>query len=135
MRRQRAMTASERFFWKNAGFSYDPKTETKAEGKRRCAKQLAEAEAYAQDRQWSYEWPWDDAGCSGCCCENPECKCSSGEPHETLGCVLKDEHGKVLESLWGICDPSQSYVRVVEAELALEAIHQIDREIETLDAH
>jgi len=47
------MTATERFFWKHGGFSYGP-NETKAQGKRRCAEEMAQAEAYAQDCDWRY---------------------------------------------------------------------------------
>ena len=43
-------------------------------------------------------------------------------PDEVLIAVLKDADGHVLESLGGIGDPSPSYQRLVEAELALEAM-------------
>jgi hypothetical protein len=46
----------------------------------------------------------------------------SYEPKEVLGAVLRDEHGHVLASLWGIADPDRNYKRVVEAELTLEAL-------------
>lgn len=118
---QTKMTHAERFFWKNAGFSYDPAKETKAQGRRRCATALAEAESYAQDRQWSYEWEWDCEGCAGCDCGSSECACSAGTEHETLCCVLRVHRGAILASLYGICEPSADYRRVIEAELALEA--------------
>jgi hypothetical protein len=37
----KAMTTDQRFFWKHSGYSYDPKTETRAQGRRRCAEALA----------------------------------------------------------------------------------------------
>ena len=43
--------------------------------------------------------------------------------HEVLGCVLRDADGNVLASLWGVSDPDSAYQRVVEAEIAAEAIH------------
>ena len=43
-------------------------------------------------------------------------------PDEVLIAVLKDADGHVLESGGGIGDPSPSYRRLVEAELALEAM-------------
>ena len=43
-------------------------------------------------------------------------------PSEVLYAVLKDQDGEVLESLGGIGDPDRNYGRVVEAELALEAL-------------
>lgn len=123
------------FFYEHAGYSYDPKTETAEQGRMRCAKELAEAESIASRLGWEHSWEWDDSGCSGCDCDSEDCACSSGAEHETLGCVLKDEHGKVLASLWGICGATDTYRRVVEAELSDEALADYDRETETLDAH
>ena len=42
------LAVDEKFFFDNAGYSYDPKIETAVEGKIRCAKQLALAERAAQ---------------------------------------------------------------------------------------
>ncbi len=44
-------TNAEQFFYNNAGYSYNPKSETPAEGNARCAKALAmaeEAEGYCE---------------------------------------------------------------------------------------
>ena len=95
-----------------------------------CAKALAEAELAAEANGWECEWQDDDAGCSGCDCGSKDCACSAGTPHETLGCVLRDEHGKALASLWGICGATDSYRRVVEAELASEALAELNTERE-----
>lgn len=101
----------------------------------RTAQELVFAEEYARAAGWSFEWQDDDASCSGCDCDNPECDCSAGRPHETLGCVLRTSEpscyngrgqatgGAVLSSLWGICGVTAEYRRVVEAELALEAMN------------
>lgn len=116
------MTKQEQFFYDNAGYSYDAKVETAEQGRERCAKSLAQAETYARDENWRYDWDQDRDACIGCDCGSGECACSTGEPHETLTCVLRDEHAHVLASLGGICEPTAKYQRVVEAELALEAM-------------
>lgn len=110
------------FFLKHAGYSYDPKTETPKAGRSRCARQLAKAERDARALGMYYQWQNDIDGCSGCDCDSLDCDCSTGVQHETLGCVLYSAEGKHLESLWGICNPSWEYRRVVEAGLAMEAL-------------
>jgi hypothetical protein len=118
---KRTMTSQERFFWTHSGLCIS-QGETKAQARRRCAEEMAQAEAYAQDHQWIWEWNIDDSGCIGCMCTSPNCPCSTGESHETLYCVLYDEHGEHLASLSGICGATKSYRRVIEAELAQEAM-------------
>ena len=127
-RAKQTLTREEFFFYENAGYSYDTKSETAEQGRIRCAKGLARAETEASRFGWVCEWLRDDSGCSGCDCGSEDCDCSTGKPHETLGCVLKDANGDTLESLWGICGPSQSYARVVETELASEALARIEQE-------
>jgi hypothetical protein len=128
------LTPTELFFYDHAGYSYGP-NEKPEDGRIRCAKELSEAESIAARKQWSYAWEWDDSGCSGCDCKSPECKCSTGEEHETLGCILLDEHGKHMPfSLWGICGATNDYRRVVEAELASEALEARKQEREALRA-
>ena len=123
------MTSAERFFWKHAGFCYDPKTETKAQGKRRCAESLAQAEQYANNLNFEFEWefddmPWDPGD-------------TDYVPTEVLCCRIIDPKNPrySLASLCGIADPDENYRRVIEAELASEALVQYDREVEILDAH
>lgn len=110
-----AMKRAVAFFYKHAGSSYTPGKETKAQGQRRGAKALAEAEAEAKERGWTFEWEHDPEPY-----EKGDAEIE--DPDEVLGCVLKDEDGKVLASLWGIGDPDHNYRRVVEAELAQEAL-------------
>lgn len=111
------------FFYTHAGFSYDPKTETKVQGKRRCARALAKAEAYAYEHDWAYTWEQDSCIGGDCgdteTCEHP---CCQGTEHECLWCSLEDSRGNPLASLGSICEPSEEYKRVVKAELALEAM-------------
>lgn len=129
------MNQAERFFYNHAGFSYDPKTETSEQGKVRCAKELAEAERVARNLNWEYRWSDDWSVGShqreygkGSVYEN-------GEPDSCESCVLVDEHGEHLASLHCIDDADANYRRVVEAELASEALYEYDRETEVLDAH
>src|SRR4051812_45987416 len=70
------------------------------------AANLARAEAAAQRMGWQYRWEWDDMPWDG----------DTPAPKELLGCVLTDDRGEVLDSLWGIGDPDRNSARVVEAE-------------------
>lgn len=108
------------FFMEHAGYGYDPKTETPELGKLRGARALADAERAARKQGFYWVWLRDWEECSGCDCG--ECPCATKEPHETLGCILKNEFGEILASLWSICEPSREYRRVIEAELALEVL-------------
>jgi hypothetical protein len=119
------LTAEERFFFDHAGYSYDPKTETKRAGRIRCATTLARAEIEAERRGWFTEWSddMDERGCYETCDREGE------HTHEVLCAVLYDGddsrqngRGRVLASLGGIYDPDKLYARVVAAELAAEAL-------------
>jgi hypothetical protein len=110
----KTMTPAERFFWTHAGYSYG-QGETKASGRRRSAEEMAKAEQDAERMGWTASWEWDDMPWDG----------DVPAPHEVLGCVLKNDRGEVLASLWGIGDPDKNYRRVIEAELALEARGEI----------
>ena len=112
--KRRGQSAAQ-FFYKHAGWGYTPGKETKAQGQRRGAKLLAEAEAEAARRGWRVKW------------EDDQLPYEIGDaetemPSEVLTAVLYDENGNVLASLGGIADPDRNYGRVVEAELALEAL-------------
>ncbi len=131
---RKALTRDQLFFYEHADYSYDPKTETAEQGRIRGAIALAKAEEHARNTAWEFDWVYDEDGCIGCDCDNEECACSSGADHETLCCILRtsepscyDGHGNsvggaVLASLGGICGADSNYRRVVEAELALEAL-------------
>jgi len=47
------------FFSENGSYSWDPKTETQDQGRQRCARELAQAERYAAERGWRFEWEND----------------------------------------------------------------------------
>jgi hypothetical protein len=111
------------FFYKHAGYSYDPKKETPRQGRLRCARQLAKAEHYAFEHDWTYSWQ-DDSCIGADCGETATCDhpCCQGTEHVCEWCALVDADGKQLASLGSICEPSSEYRRVVRAELALEAM-------------
>ncbi len=119
MRKQTAYA----FFLKQAGYSYDPKAQTRIKGKRESAKRLAAAETWARENDVTFDWQEDDQPFE-CACDDPTCE--SHEPHTAYVCLARDASGTVQESLCGISfgpcvDPwRHPYKRVVEAELALE---------------
>lgn len=128
----RTMRAAYQFFRENAGGIVGHNAET--------AIALARAEHEAWERDWEASWEWDDDADLGdheewCCTaqlnargrnadgserpsyfREPQCE------HEAYVAVLKDEDGNVLKALGGIIDPDSKYMRVIEAELALEAL-------------
>jgi hypothetical protein len=81
---------------------------------------LARAEAYAKEHDWVFEWEDDP--------EEYQLGDAEDEvPPEVLNCMLRDEDGNVLASLGGIgmsgnTREDKDYGRVIEAELALEAM-------------
>ena len=102
------------FFLKHGGYSTKP-GETKRQGQLRSARQLAEAEAFAEDAGWKVSWEPDqepyDMG-----------DAETEPPSEVYVAVLMDDDDNVLGSLGAIGDPDNNYKRVIEAELALEAM-------------
>jgi len=97
------------FFQEHAGYIIGERA--------RCALHLARAELAAEDSGWAVEWEWeqdiDDSWMS---------EAERAKDHEWTCALLKDAGGNVLASLGGICDADRTYRRVVEAELADEAL-------------
>jgi hypothetical protein len=116
-----SMLRAYRFFFEHAGYIVGQRA--------MCALSLARAEQHARDNDWEAEWVADDC---------PDLSWMSDEEriqsHEVLGCILRDAHGNVLGSLWGITDPDNAYMRVVAAELATEEMHN-ERQIACVYAH
>jgi hypothetical protein len=82
---------------------------------------LARAEREMQRRGWTVEWVPDDAA-DWSWMDQPGFERERERDHEVYGAILKDRDGEQLASLWGIFDPDKHYMRVVEAELASEAL-------------
>jgi hypothetical protein len=128
---RKSLTPDQLFFYENAGYSYK-EPETAEQGRIRCAIELAQAEEYARGLGWEFEWEHD---------QSPDLSFMSDEErsqeHEVLCCRIPDPSNPKysLASLCGIVDADRNYRRVIEAELASEALADYDREIEILDAH
>jgi hypothetical protein len=102
-----SLYAAYRFFKGSAGY---------VGGKKAIgALQLAKAEREAMYRGFRFVWE-DDA-------DGAYMWKKDGEAFEMCeGCICYSMDGEVLASLWGITDADRDYRRVVEAELALEAV-------------
>jgi hypothetical protein len=112
---------AESFFFEHGGYSYDPKKETKAQGKRRSARDAAKAEKIARELGWRFEWQEDP--------EPYEMGDAETEmPFEVLMVTMYDENGEAVQSLGSIgmsgkAIADRQYARVVESDLALEHAH------------
>ncbi len=110
--------AAYHFMLENAGYSHAP-NEPKIVGRRRCAKMLAKAEREALQAGIAFHWEIDRD------CDSSDF--SDEDPWQLWSCVAYNSDGLCVASLCGIDfgrDGSpwgNSYRRVVEAELALEA--------------
>ena len=128
---------SYQFFLKHAGYSYDPKTQTPMQGRIQTARRLAKAERQARDAGISFCWGQDDYLSSEWIADNEDGG-RNRDPWRTWYCTAyaapKQNEGyygvrpNVLASLSGIDfgrdgEPwGAPYRRVVEAELAIEAL-------------
>lgn len=113
------------FFFDNAGFAYDPKKESSFAGQVRVATDLARAEFVAWDNDYTFEWSQDDQ-------TNEAWEGAKGAPFYYLwNCAMFNAAHVCVQSLGGIDfgrdgDPwSDTYRRVVEAELAWEELARI----------
>ncbi len=96
------------------------------------AANLARAEKIAYDLGWTVDWEGDysspdmlgdhDYWCKGNRVEYDDGWRTVECNHEVTCALLRAEDGEVLGSLGGIIDASRDYRRVIEAELAAEAI-------------
>jgi hypothetical protein len=84
---------------------------------------LAKAERYATLVGYEIVWEYDgdaDLGDHEVWCSNAARGRCKG--HECLSAVLRDVCGELRASLCNIIEPDANYRRVIEAELALEAM-------------
>lgn len=114
--------AAVAFFKEHAGYGYIPGKETPAQGKRRNAIALAHAEAIARKKGFYSNWHIDELDSSEWSSERP--------PWRQYVCMLFNAKGECIASLCGIdfgrdgSPIGDPYARVVEAELALEALEK-----------
>jgi hypothetical protein len=118
----KALEDNVKFFFDHAGWNYNPKTETKKEGRIRCARSLADAEQLAQS--YGLQFRWQDDWAVGDHTREFDYK---SNPSTCESCVCEDGEDNVLASLSCIDDADDNYRRVVEAELALEAIPEYQK--------
>lgn len=125
-----SLTPQERFFYTHAGYSYNPPTETKEQGRIRCAIALARAEteglAAGLEAVWEADYDPDTSWLT-----------DEDRPHASFQ-VCHVYHNidearyrsvRPLTSLWGIHEddryPCEPYRRVVRAELFAEALEKL----------
>lgn len=111
------MNSTEKFFFKHAGYSYDPKTETAQQGRRRCARELASAEEDAEVIGITFKWEPSESPDLSWMDESVR-----NEVHEVWDCLAFNPVTKKYASLCDITDPSEEYIRVVQAQLATELL-------------
>ena len=124
------------FFLKHAGYSYHPARETKAQGRVRCAQELAAAERRARAEGLECLWEVDPEITSADWIERGEDGGPDRDPWQTwCACLVGQNaagHDTVLESLGGVDfgrdgDPhGDPYARVVAAELASNYFAALD---------
>ena len=110
---------AEAFFYAHAGYSWLKDVETQEEGRKKCAKALAEAEEYGQTI--GLEFSWEDDWSVGNHKEffGDDSAYADREP-ETCETCLAILNGDVVASLGCIDDADDNYRRVVQAQLADE---------------
>lgn len=119
------MNKVEQFFYDNAGYSYDPATETPEQGREKSAILLASAERWAQETGYDFIWDIDPDASSADWIDDKKDGGKYRKPWQVWFCSMLNERGKTVQSLhaidfgrdgqpWG-----NSYRRVVEAELAM----------------
>lgn len=129
------LTPAARFFFDNAGFSYNPATETEEAGRIRCALALAEAEEKGEALGYCVRWGVDPDVTSADWVEDGQPGSKGHRPWHTWQATCygptpedEDEEPPILASLGGIDfgrngEPfGDNYARVIRAELFAEAL-------------
>lgn len=115
------MNSEQLFFYENAGWGYNPATETPDQGRRLCAVQLELAERIARNLGYGFEWSIDTDTDSSNFSDDPE-------PWALWVCDMTDSESVTVQSLGGVdfgrdgLPSDNDYARVVQAELALEEL-------------
>ncbi len=107
---------AQAFFFEHAGYATPP-------GREECARLLAEAEARGRREGLFFNWELDvdgDLGDHEYWCD--EAQNGIDHEHRIEMCLAFSDAGELLASLGSIIDADATYRRVIEAELADEAI-------------
>ena len=134
-----ARCAAVGFFYRHAGFSWNLLAgETREEGRKRCARALADAEERGTAAGFVVEWEEDqDADTSWL--ETSDYDDDDRAAARFYSAVVRDAAGMVRASLGGIhCDARdragfERYRRVVRAELFAEALAAVEGEREAAE--
>jgi len=119
------MNTDEKFFYDHAAWTWWQAGETEEAGRRRGAKEHADAERIARERMWEVRW-YDDWSVD----HATEYDCyADGEPSTCEYAVLRNAEGEVLGSLHCIDDATPAYRRIIAAELADEALWEEDHTV------
>ena len=128
-----ALNRATLFFAEHAGYATPP-------GRMVCARELAEAERWAAD-VLTFTWDWDVCPdytwCDVCehirLCRDRGCLRCQHMPtheHEILAVSSRYADGSPGPSLCSVTDSDEDYRRVVEAELAFEAMAEVEESLE-----
>ncbi len=111
-----------RFFFANAGWSYDPKKQSPMQGRWETARKLAAAEAWARDNGIRFQWHEDpDADRSGIRHHSPLWVCTAHDESGECGMSCGIDLGTDGDPwTYGTVGGGSTYARVCEAELAVE---------------
>lgn len=121
-KKQTPQHAAFNFFLEHAGYSYNPKTETPKQGRAKCARKLAKAERDAKALGYRFVWEGDWTLVHSHDDEYGSEAYPNGDPDTCESCTCFDSEGKSVASLGCIDDATPEYRRVIEAELAMEAL-------------
>lgn len=124
------LSPSEKLFYENAPYSYNPKKETEEEGRLRCAREAASAEAEAKRRGWSVEFERDGTilgeqeGVFDVILHPATFR---GDTYDGYDARLLDSEGRILAALGGVTfsentDNSPDERRLIMTALAQEVI-------------
>lgn len=115
-----SLTALEKFYYENAGYSYDPATQTPDEGRMETARNMASALCLTLGDGGVFRWEDDWAVDHG---REFDCYVDGGpETCEWAGLYID---GKLVASLGCVDDADDGYRRVIEGELALEYVQGV----------
>lgn len=130
------MTKQEQFFYDNAGYTRNPKTQTEQQARAHSARLLARAETWARDEGYRYNWEIESesaesvygTACPNADCNDPHCMSTHYDPTaDFYVCIIEDKDGNAVDSLGMIEAPTREYRRVIEADLAIAIMPEVTK--------